>query len=347
VLLWPDVLLLTGKTKSGGILSILRTGTSDCQTEYYFSGQVFTEILEQHPLGRIWFWTLPKLAKNNGCAFILARVASSRAPFAQWLLDRKHHRSIHLPVLVELNVDVTDMERVLRSDSLRSDLRVIKKYGHHFSISRNMEEIKTFIREYHDPYVKVAHGFDMIEMDFQRVLATCLTDEMPAPWELLKVELAGEWVAGMLLVNGKDRAALMELGVKNADRSLVKRGALSAAYWLSVEYLRSQGHKRVSFMHTRPFLNNGVLRYKLKYGQSMRIARPEDGFLLSFDQENPATREVLFQQPLLAFQKNGLCAVLFTNGSDESSDNTLMTQHWSSIGGINAVEKRLLVKSSG
>jgi hypothetical protein len=134
----------------------------------------------------------------------------------------------------------------------------------------------------------------------------------------------------------------MELGVRNADPAFVKRGALQAVYWLSIEYLRSQGHKRVSFMHARPFLRNGVLQYKLKYSPSLKVARPDDGFLLLFDQANHLARGILLREPFLVFKGDGLQVVWFARDSAASPDRSCLPIDRLTNAGIKGVERVVL-----
>lgn len=345
MLLRPDVILLEGRTERGGPLSILRAGITDPQTAYYFAGQVFEELCAERVLGRTWLWALPALARKHGCAFVLFRVPQNRAIWARWLLGRAAADALHLPVFVTVITDVSDITALLRSDSLRSDVRRVRNRGFQFSISRERQDLDTFIREYHDPYVNKVHRFDAIGMDFKRLLATCSNDEIPEPWVLLKVNIEGEWVAGMLLVSAPHRAALMELGVKDANPAFVKGGALQAVYWLSIEYLRSLGHKRVSLMHARPFLRNGVLQYKLKYSPSLTVARPDDGFLLLYDKENDAAREILLREHFLVFKRDGLGAAWFSLDAAASPDASCKPIDRLTIAGIHDVE-RVVLRSS-
>ncbi len=340
--LCPDVILLEGRTESGTSLSILRAGIADRQTAYFFAGQVLAELCAERVLGRTWLWALPALARKHGCGFVVFRLSTPQTALARWFLRRASDDALHLPVFVRATVDVSDMTRLLRRDSLRSDVRRTRNRGFQFSISRKKQDLETFMREYHHPYVRKAHGFDAIEMDFQRLLASCSNDEIPDPWVLLKVNLEGQWVAGMLLVSRPDWAALMELGVRDADLALVNLGALQAVYWLSIEYLRSQGHKRVSFMHARPFLRNGVLQYKLKYSPSLEVARPADGFLLLFDQENDAAREVLLRESFLVFKGDSLRVVWFALDSAVTPDRFSIPIDRLTIAGIKDVERVVL-----
>jgi GNAT acetyltransferase-like protein len=341
----PDVVLLEGRIESGKSLSILRAGITDRQTAYFFAGQVLTELCVERVLGRTWLWALPALARKHGCAFVLFRVPRRRTALARRVLGHSADDALHLPVFVEAIVDIADRARLLRNYSLRSDVRQISKRGFEFSISTKRQDLDTFIREYHDPYVKKVHGFDAIGMDFKRLLASCSNAEIPEPWVLLKVELDGEWVAGDLLVSGPGRAAVMELGVKDGDLALVKNGVLRAGYWLSLEYLHSQGHKRVSLMHSRPFLKNGVLQYKLKFCPSLTVARPTDGFLLLFNQDNDAAREILLREPFLVFKGDGLRAVWFSLAAAASPDASCIPVDRLTIAGIHDVE-RVVLRSS-
>jgi len=340
--LYPDVVLLQGITAEGTSIAILRGGNTDRQAAYFLSGQVLAELCDERSLGRTWIWLLPSLARKHACAFVLLRVSTSKAALGRWLLRGTGNNSLHLPVYVRATADVSDIQKLLRSESLRSDVRRTKNHGFTFSISRNKQELKTFVRDFHDPYVRKIHGFDAIEMDFQRLIASCSGDEIPEPWQLLKVNLDGEWVAGMLLLSETGWAALMELGVKNADLALVKRGALQAAYWLSIEYLRGQGHTRVSFMHARPFLRSGVLQYKLKYGPTLEIARPDDGYLLLFEQGNVAARETLLRESFLVYKGDGLGAVWFSIDSSAPPDPACISLDRLAQAGVTDVERVVL-----
>ena len=338
----PDVILLEGRTDTGRPLSILRGGTRDRQTAYFLAGQVFTELRAERHLGRAWLWALPALARRNGCAFVLFRVSRRRAALARRILRYAEGSELHLPAFVGAVVDVTDRSRLLHSRDVQNDVRRIRNRGFRFTISTSKRDLETFVRDYRDPYVNGAHGFAAIGIDFPALFASCAQDRMPAPWVLLKVELDGQWVAGDLLVSGPGRAALMEVGVKDADAALVKRGAVQAAYWLSLEYLHSQGHQWVNLMHVPPFLRNGVVQYKLKFSPQLRAVRPNDGFLLLFDRDNEAARETLLREPVLATKGDRLRAVWFDLDPDAPPNRSLVPVERLTTAGVIDVERVLL-----
>lgn len=337
----PDVVLLEGCTANDRPVRMLRAGIAGRDAEYFFAGQVLTELRREEPLGRAWLWALPAVARKKDCAFVLLRTAQRRVALARWLLGRGDDDAFYLPLFVGATVDLTDEARLLRSHSIRDDVRRIKKSGFQYSTSTRKEDLQTFMQRYHGPYVKRIHGFDAVGVDMRRLLASSSSDEIPEPWVLLKVELDGEWVGGGLLVSGPGRAALMEVGVKEADSAYVKRGALQAAYWLSLEYFRSQGHARASLMYARPFLRGGVLQYKLKFSPSLK-PRAADGFLLLPVQGSDAAREILLQEPLLVLRRDALRAIWFSTAVDEPRDHPWLPIEHLARAGITDVERVVL-----
>ncbi len=317
----PDVFLLNGITKSGLEVSILRAGADELTARYFFSGHIFSKLVEEREIGRTWLWRLPAMSRDLGCAFLLVRLTGKQARLMSWLLRLTDSMAYYLPLFVETTVDVKNRKRLLSSYDLRKEVRLITTQGFQARISKSKKDMETFITQYHDPYVAAVHGFDAFGMDFTRVLNACIADELPPSWQLLKVELNGEWLAGGLLKTENGRASLMELGVKNADLTLVKQRVLQAFYWLSLEHLHAQGYQLVSFMHSRPFLKNGVLQYKFKFNPTLTPASI-DGYLFLPDLRNSITANILREQPLLVLNGNELEAVWFTSNSTTLTDLT-------------------------
>jgi hypothetical protein len=337
----PDVALLQGVTGAGASVRILRAGLADRPAAYFLAGQIYDELFAETDLGRHWLWALPALGRSHGCAFVLFRTPRDRVALARRFLRRAEGQAFYLPLYVTLTVDIANEAALLRSNSVQQDVRKITKEGFHYSISRKSYELATFMRDYHDPWVKRVHGFDVLGMDSESSSRLWEDEEVPEPWVLLKVHLGGAWIAGTLLVSSTDAAALMEIGVKDANADYVKRGALLACYWFAFDFLRRQGHARVNLMFARPFLRNGVLQYKLKFKPYLR-PMPADGFLMIPDMESDDAREILLQQPILAWGTEGLEVVWFTLDPNDTPDRTRVPIDLSRVEGVSAVERIVL-----
>ena len=91
------------------------------------------------------------------------------------------------------------------------------------------------------------------------------------------------------------------MGVKGGDIVYAKMGAVAALYHFVILHLREKGFKSLHYGASRPFLKDGVLGFKRKYGAQIvdkdrrvfrvRVARYSDG-AKAFLRNNPFISEI-------------------------------------------------------
>ena len=108
----------------------------------------------------------------------------------------------------------------------------------------------------------------------------------------------------------RGRPALWELGVKDGDLALVKDGAVAAAYWLGIQYLKQMGANTVSLSALRPFINEGVFVYKSKFKSDLRISSSRRVLILP-NLNSPVARTILTREPIVTEQGGKLIPVGF------------------------------------
>jgi hypothetical protein len=115
-----------------------------------------------------------------------------------------------------------------------------------------------------------------------------------------------------MILYEKDGPNLFRSGILNGDRKYINDGAMAALYHFSFIYLAEKGFKKVNVSLTRPFLRDGVLRYKRKW--SLRISGSYfNGFALKVFSDSSATRCFLQNNPFI-FESNGfLYGAIFAN----------------------------------
>ncbi|MDO8684039.1 MAG: hypothetical protein Q7N50_11220 [Armatimonadota bacterium] len=85
----------------------------------------------------------------------------------------------------------------------------------------------------------------------------------------------GDLVGGsVIVVEGKTLHKIC-MGILQGDESAVRDGASFAMYYYSIELAHSWGCEIINFGHSRPFLSDGALRFKLKWG--MDVKDDDDG----------------------------------------------------------------------
>jgi hypothetical protein len=81
-------------------------------------------------------------------------------------------------------------------------------------------------------------------------------------------------------------------------------------YYFAVRYLAEKRFLSVSLGLSRAFLNDGVLRYKRKWGQKL-VATAPDRIALKIVADTPASRSLLENNPFIFEESGELCGAVF------------------------------------
>jgi hypothetical protein len=132
--------------------------------------------------------------------------------------------------------------------------------------------------------------------------------------ELLWVKSGAEKVAGLMLRYDGDIIRAYVLGVKDGDPQYVKSGALGAAYYFAILHLTERGAQRLHLGGSRPFLRDGVLQYKKKWGIRIVDKSPQV-FVLTQTRNTRASLSFLANNPFFFETEDVLSGAIF-NGRD-------------------------------
>ncbi len=184
------------------------------------------------------------------------------------------------------------------SHSLREDLRKIARAGFTLTQTTAPDEWATFARRMVVPHARARFGAHAwIPSD------RLLRDLMRAG-TLHLVSLDGEVVSGICSVASGERLWLPLSGVRDGDPALFRRGASLATFALVFAWARAQGYGRVDAGRTSPFLLDGVLQLKRKWGL-LPEADPL-GRVMAVRVGSEAARLAFAREPLLVETEDGL-----------------------------------------
>lgn len=243
-------------------------------------------------LSRVWCWRLDALAADRNAGHALAIIERTRLPRAA------ASGTFHIPCWIGGEIELAEAEHRRRHNgNVKEDLRRIRKNGFDMATERAPERIYKFYEEMYIPYVRAVYGTRAF------VASRTELDAMMVKAELLLVRRQHEAVAGQIILHEGGRPRTWLTGVKHGDRRYVRDGAIAALYHFSTELLATRGFERVHTGASRPFLNDGVLRYKSKWG--MRIAdRAPKWFRLSLVRPSAGVAAFLASNPFL-FEVSG------------------------------------------
>jgi len=288
-------------------LSVLCAGVGS-----YLLDLVFADSYRKHYAGRVWLWNLSTAVreKGQGCALALIGV---RDPYVRFV---NLANSFFIPAWVRGEVDIPLGSSVLRSSSVESDIRRIRKHQLHFSITKDPKHFHEFYHHMYVPYISAVHGqsafiwpYEVMKTEFDNC-------------ELLLVMKEGQSIAGMLITYAKPTPRLWSLGVRDADRRHVKEGAVTALFYFSFMHLQKNGYRVADVGLSRPFLDGGVLRYKKKWEVRI-VGTSADWFVLKLLSFTPGACGFVGSHPFIFRNGDGLSGAVFVDPAWTSAPEEL------------------------
>lgn len=179
------------------------------------------------------------------------RLAAGRFREAGWTV---------VPDLVRWRAPVQSLPPDPPSESLRSDLRKAAGFDIESVGRPDPAEWGSFEREMIVPHVRRRFG------DRAWIWSGAYMAALRRRATLLFAIRDGRRVAGACVLRSGDELWMALAGVRDGDPVLLRAGALAAVYAGTFEHARRSGAAWVDAGSTTPFLDDGVARYKRKWG---------------------------------------------------------------------------------
>ncbi|MFQ6036757.1 MAG: hypothetical protein ACE5NM_13040, partial [Sedimentisphaerales bacterium] len=242
-----DVYELRGQGK-GSPLTVTYVGLD--YGKWYLKRVMFTEEPEEVAKEPVSVWRPNEVANAPGSDIVI--VASSERLIRR--LPRQN--ALILPLYVEHILDIRgDWEdvkkRLRRSNSVRNDFRLLKRYGYTYEISHDDSDLEMHYNTMHLPTMEKRHG------DTAHIVSKEEAKQHFRRGCLLLVKRDGQIVAGGLCRAQGEKVKLIYVGVANANEQLMKEGAMGALYILLIRWAHQAGYKAVDLLGCPPYLRMG------------------------------------------------------------------------------------------
>jgi len=260
----------------------------------FMLGLMFGESYQEVYLGSAWMWKISKVITEKGqnCSLVVMQVSKSLRTLLRsgtWF---------NIPLWVGGEIDIPVAPRVIKKETLRSDLRKIRKHSLLFEVTHEPKNFDDFYYNMYVPHVTRAHGNGAYIMPYEEKrtkFRNC---------DLLLVKTEEKSIAGILIAYEKGGLRLWSLGIRDGNLEYVKEGAVTALFHFSMLYLEDKGYTKVKLGTSRAFLRDGVLQYKRKWSQTI-TSTSRDWFALKVLSYNGAAGGFLQNNPFI-FEKGGI-----------------------------------------
>jgi hypothetical protein len=299
---------LYGPTPSGQPGTVVVAGTAPWA--YRLPYRFFTTKPQHERLGEYLVWRLPTILQQLGETADLTLAYVDR--LAARLFFR--HGYLTIPATVDCWSPVADALSTMAQPnrSLKEDLRVVRRERLQPEVSHTTADCDMFCQTMHAPFVRMRHG------EIAIVHSLMSLRRMVRCGGIVWAQRCGERIAGCVVRQQGDTLRMVALGTANGEQKWVHYGAITALYRFCIQYAYEQGCTQINFGAAMPILNDGLLRYKCKWGAQVALV-PHDTYhhMLWWTQPSRPLLDFFAHTPAI-FQSHGRLAGLTARSPGEA-----------------------------
>jgi len=215
-----------------------------------------------------------------------------------------------------------DLPLVAKNNSSKKDIRKVKKHALEYIVTNDSKMIDDFYYNMHKPMIQTRHETGSYDFLYDEVKETMQKKDN----ELLLVKKEDIFISGVLIRGSEEIPELWKNGI--VDLKYWDEGAIAATYIYAGKYLSEKGYKKMSFGLVRSFLNDGLLKYKKKWGMTLSVSSKR-GFILKPLISDEA-EDFFINNPFIYMKDHRLYGAVFINKCEECSQENyvkLKKQH--------------------
>jgi hypothetical protein len=237
-------------------MRIAYAGYSSIKKNYYL--RLMLDSNYQHTfMGRRWFWQIPNLLKSKNLDIIIAEIS----PIVMSHFQNWDGYIIPEWVRMKININRPISEICRASESDFADVkRLIRKHKLSYELRTGDDSFSYFNDKFYMPYITKRHGEEAWIEDIRTIW------ESTASPILLVVMEDGIRVGASMLIRKDESLLLSRLGLLDGNDDYRRHGVIGAIYYFSLLEGQKMGCQFLDVGGTRPFVKDGLTRYKINLG---------------------------------------------------------------------------------
>jgi hypothetical protein len=276
----------------------------------YLASCFFVADPRREPMGSFPLWTLERRLSLFGVGADMTIIRADRVSAAVYF----RRRYLAVPAWLDMIVRLpTDLEILIRaSRDVKEDMRNIKRAKFDLRISTQEQDFDFFYHALYLPYMRQRHGASAHIRD-SNWLRRCFRHGA-----ILWISRGGRPHAAALVEQRKRVLCSRAIGVLDGNFEMLREGAVAAAYYHVIKFAYQRGCAWVDFGAVRPSLNDGLTRFKRKWGSELAdLRRYHYFYLVQLNRWNPSVAGFLSEHPLIYRNRNNRFSALAALISDQ------------------------------
>jgi hypothetical protein len=283
----------------------------------YLVHLLYNDYLDYQKVAVTTFWNLNKTMQfwEKKSDLIVFRDGGFQVP--KTIASRMVNLPYYIAQTAEIPPSGSNLLASFRDLSTTSNLSKIRKAGFDYCISHDPADLEVFYQTMYKPFIQGRHR------DAARIPSWPSFKRIHENMELLLITKDNKQVAGALNLQTVDCYTGYANGVLNADGQLLRDGVVSAIYWFGIVEAHRRGCSTVNLGTSRPFLKNGVLAYKKKWGGHVITDGNEPAFKLLACGNQLAAQRFFEATPFICQHDDKLISLIFLGKHVDLSDKDL------------------------
>lgn len=273
----------------------------DLENSRYLQDLIFGKIPEETKSGALYWWQLKrairKIDKDIDLSLMEVQFPISvlfqngdmlRVP--RWVKQR-----------VSIDPNWENVEQDIRRKTRKEARRLIRKHAYQAHIAHGKKAATSFYDQIYRPYVFKRYGATAMVVSRRRFLRECRHGHI---LELLR---DGDVVAASLIRPSGRQFSIVWTGIKTDLDYKESAGASDVLDYFSLCYAHQHGYQFLDLGPSRPRLNDGLLRYKKKWGAALYTGKIPQGFFVVIPHNfTPVIRSMLAAANFITLEKGRL-----------------------------------------
>jgi len=276
-------------------MKIIYAGYSSIKKNYY--ARLFNTNNQHSFLGWRWFWQIPNLFKSYDPDMVIAEIG----PTIYHHFQKMNGYIIPEWVSMRINIDRPLSEICQTSVSDFSDVkRKIRKYNLTYEIITDKISTDYFNERFYLPYITKRHGAEAWIEDLSTIWKSS-----PTPL-LLGIKENGVIVGASIIRKSEDSIYLLRLGLLDGNEEYRRRGVIGAIYYFSLIEGKNMGCRYLNVGGTRPFLTDGLTKFKIGLGAEFTLEQaPTKEYLwFQINEHSVVAKEFIRRNPFMHVNKD-------------------------------------------
>ena len=296
-------------------LTVVFIGHEACDP--YIIHLLYAEYLNAERIGTVPVWSLNRVIRRWEKTADLIIFRHKKFLPGGALARRMLVMPYYVAQTVELPPADADLRAVFRNSTTDGDLNRIRIAGFQYEVTQDAAQLEFFYDQMYRPFILARHReaasispWPAFRRDYEKM-------------ELLLIRKAALPIAGTLNLQTGDCYTTHVNGVLNADKEMLRAGAVAAIYWFTIVEAHRRGCATVNWNCARPFLKDGVLAYKKKWGSRVVMDHRERELWLLPCGNRASTHRFLEANPFICERDGQLVSLIFLGSHTVLNDKEL------------------------